>query len=135
VVPARHCYHKSLTPLMEEVREQMSSGPVYISFDIDALDPSFAPGTGVCNWHCTYSMQGLCNGMVSVRLSIRLSNLPTTAACGRFAAVGLVGRRYQLIAAQPAWGRSMACSSKCRLCHIYRLCRKLNTDLLFCSVL
>jgi len=32
---------------MEEVREQMSSGPVYISFDIDALDPSFAPGTGV----------------------------------------------------------------------------------------
>ena len=45
-MPARHCYHKSLTPLMEEVREQMGSGPVYISFDIDALDPSFAPGTG-----------------------------------------------------------------------------------------
>jgi len=47
VVPARHCYHKSLTPLMEEVREQLSTGPVYISFDIDALDPSFAPGTGL----------------------------------------------------------------------------------------
>jgi len=31
---------------MEEIREQMGSGPVYISFDIDALDPSFAPGTG-----------------------------------------------------------------------------------------
>jgi len=31
---------------MEEVREQMGSGPVYITFDIDALDPSFAPGTG-----------------------------------------------------------------------------------------
>ena len=46
MVPARHCYHKSLTPLMEEVREQMGSGPVYITFDIDALDPSFAPGTG-----------------------------------------------------------------------------------------
>ena len=45
-MPARHCYHKSLMPLMEEVREQMGSGPVYISFDIDALDPSFAPGTG-----------------------------------------------------------------------------------------
>jgi len=48
-VPARECYHKSLTPLMEEVREQMGSGPVYISFDIDALDPSFAPGTGAYN--------------------------------------------------------------------------------------
>jgi len=46
VVPARHCYHKSLIPLMEEVRKQMGEGPVYISFDIDALDPSFAPGTG-----------------------------------------------------------------------------------------
>ena len=24
----------------------MGDGPVYLSFDIDALDPSFAPGTG-----------------------------------------------------------------------------------------
>ena len=31
---------------MEEVRQMMGSGPVYISFDIDSLDPSFAPGTG-----------------------------------------------------------------------------------------
>jgi agmatinase len=46
LVPARHCWHKSLEPLMEEVRQQMGDGPVYISFDIDALDPSFAPGTG-----------------------------------------------------------------------------------------
>lgn len=31
---------------MEEVREMMGNHPVYISFDIDGLDPSFAPGTG-----------------------------------------------------------------------------------------
>ncbi len=31
---------------MEEVNSQMGQGPVYISFDIDALDPAFAPGTG-----------------------------------------------------------------------------------------
>ena len=24
----------------------MGNGPVYISFDIDGLDPAFAPGTG-----------------------------------------------------------------------------------------
>ena len=30
---------------MEEVREQVAGGPVYLSFDIDGLDPSFAPGT------------------------------------------------------------------------------------------
>ncbi len=47
VVQAEHCWHKSLTPLMEEVREQLGDeGPVYISFDIDGLDPAYAPGTG-----------------------------------------------------------------------------------------
>ena len=46
VVSAEDCWHKSLEPLMSEVREQMGDGPVYITFDIDALDPSIAPGTG-----------------------------------------------------------------------------------------
>jgi guanidinobutyrase len=46
VVQAEECWHRSLTPLMEEVREQMGEGPVYLSFDIDGLDPAFAPGTG-----------------------------------------------------------------------------------------
>jgi guanidinobutyrase len=47
VVQAENCWHKSLTPLMEEVREQLGDeGPVYISFDIDGLDPAYAPGTG-----------------------------------------------------------------------------------------
>ena len=31
---------------MSEIREQVGDGPVYLSFDIDGLDPSFAPGTG-----------------------------------------------------------------------------------------
>lgn len=46
VVDAYQCWHKSLTPLMEEVRQQMGDGPVYLSFDIDSLDPGFCPGTG-----------------------------------------------------------------------------------------
>jgi guanidinobutyrase len=46
VVQAEECWHKSLTPLMAEVRQQLGDGPVYISFDIDGLDPAFAPGTG-----------------------------------------------------------------------------------------
>jgi guanidinobutyrase len=33
-------------PLMAEVRQQMGAGPVYLSFDIDSLDPIWAPGTG-----------------------------------------------------------------------------------------
>lgn len=46
VVPAEECWHKSLVPLMEEVREKISGGPVYLSFDIDGIDPAYAPGTG-----------------------------------------------------------------------------------------
>lgn len=46
VVQIEECWHKSLVPLMEEVRAKVAGGPVYVSFDIDGLDPSFAPGTG-----------------------------------------------------------------------------------------
>lgn len=46
VVQAEECWYKSLTPLMEEVREKVAGGPVYLSMDIDGLDPAFAPGTG-----------------------------------------------------------------------------------------
>jgi guanidinobutyrase len=46
VVPAEECWHRSLTPLMEEVREDLGGGPVYLSFDIDGIDPAFAGGTG-----------------------------------------------------------------------------------------
>ena len=46
VVQAEECWHRSLTPLMAEVRAQIGDGPVYLSYDIDSLDPAFAPGTG-----------------------------------------------------------------------------------------
>ncbi len=32
--------------VMSEARAILGDGPVYVSFDIDALDPAFAPGTG-----------------------------------------------------------------------------------------
>jgi guanidinobutyrase len=46
VVQAEDCWYKSMAPLMEEVREQVGDGPVYLSFDIDGLDPAYAAGTG-----------------------------------------------------------------------------------------
>ncbi|KAK7877974.1 hypothetical protein WMY93_031376 [Mugilogobius chulae] len=68
VVEAQHCWYKSLAPLMAEVRTQMGSGPVYLSFDIDALDPGFAPGTGTPEIAGLTPIQGLeiirgCRGM------------------------------------------------------------------------
>lgn len=47
VVQAEECWYRSLAPLMAEVREQIGADtPLYLSFDIDGLDPSVAPGTG-----------------------------------------------------------------------------------------
>lgn len=46
VVQAEECWYRSLAPLMEQVRETIGDAPVYLSFDIDSLDPAFAPGTG-----------------------------------------------------------------------------------------
>ena len=42
----------TLTPARygERVRSRIGDGPVYMSFDIDVLDPAFAPGTGTRRW-------------------------------------------------------------------------------------
>lgn len=47
IVPAHEVWYRSLAPLMAEVRERIGpQQPVYISFDIDGIDPAFAGGTG-----------------------------------------------------------------------------------------
>ena len=46
VMTAEECWHRSLEPLMAEFRDVVGEHPLYLSFDIDALDPGFAPGTG-----------------------------------------------------------------------------------------
>lgn len=59
VVTAEQCWHRSLAPLMAEVRAQMGEAPVYLSFDIDGIDPAFAPGTGTPEVGGLSSMQAL----------------------------------------------------------------------------
>jgi guanidinobutyrase len=47
VVPAHEVWYRSLAPLMHQVRERIGADqPVYITFDIDGVDPAFAGGTG-----------------------------------------------------------------------------------------
>jgi guanidinobutyrase len=47
IVPAHEVWYRSLAPLMAQVRERIGPAhPVYISFDIDGIDPAFAGGTG-----------------------------------------------------------------------------------------
>ncbi|MEO6273263.1 MAG: agmatinase [Rhodoferax sp.] len=46
LVQAEQCWYRSLAPLMTEVRAQIGDTPVYLTFDIDGIDPAWAPGTG-----------------------------------------------------------------------------------------
>ncbi len=59
VVQAEECWHRSLVTLMTEVRKQLGPGPVYLSFDIDGLDPAFAPGTGTPEIGGLTTIQGM----------------------------------------------------------------------------
>lgn len=43
---APNLWHQSLAPLAAEIRDRIGDQPVYITYDIDSLDPAYAPGTG-----------------------------------------------------------------------------------------
>ncbi|MFY2824910.1 agmatinase [Ruegeria sp. MALMAid1280] len=44
--PAWELWQQNLTEIGSQIRKTVGDHPVYISYDIDSLDPSFAPGTG-----------------------------------------------------------------------------------------
>ena len=59
VIQAEECWFRSLAPLMREVSARLRDRPVYLSFDIDGLDPAFAPGTGTPEIGGLTVMQGM----------------------------------------------------------------------------
>lgn len=83
LVQAEQCWHTSLAPLMAEVRQQMGDGPVYLSFDIDSLDPIWAPGTGTPEVGGLTSIQALeivrgCRGLNLIGADLVEVSPPTT---------------------------------------------------------
>ncbi len=53
-----------------EVRRVVGDGPIYVSFDIDSIDPAFAPGTGTpeVGGLTTIEAQGLIRGLRGLNL-------------------------------------------------------------------
>jgi len=59
VIQAEELWHKSASPLMQDVKDRLGKHPTYLSFDIDALDPAYAPGTGTPEFGGLTTMQAL----------------------------------------------------------------------------
>ncbi len=50
VIDAREVHEKGAAAAVARAKEIVSDRPTYVTFDIDALDPAFAPGTGTPVW-------------------------------------------------------------------------------------
>lgn len=59
VIQAEELWYKSCAPLMDRIREQIGDRPVYLTYDIDSLDPACAPGTGTVEAGGLMTQQGL----------------------------------------------------------------------------
>jgi agmatinase len=49
-IDARTVHEKGTAYVVKKVKEIVGAAPTYVTFDIDALDPAFAPGTGTPVW-------------------------------------------------------------------------------------
>lgn len=61
---------RGIRPVVEEIREAVGDRPTYITFDVDGLDPAFAPGTGtpVCGGLTTREALALLRGLAGIDL-------------------------------------------------------------------
>ncbi len=49
-IGARTCHENGAAWVAQQIKDRVGDHPTYVSFDIDALDPAFAPGTGTPVW-------------------------------------------------------------------------------------
>lgn len=57
VIDAREVHEKGCAAAVAKAKDIVGDQPCYLTFDIDALDPSAAPGTGTPVWGGLHSWQ------------------------------------------------------------------------------
>lgn len=70
VLDAPWVHEHGIDAVIEETRKYLGDRPVYVSFDIDCLDPSFAPGTGtpVCGGLTTHQAMSILRGLKGINI-------------------------------------------------------------------
>jgi agmatinase len=89
ILTAPWVHRNGIAAAVEAVRARAGDAPVYLSFDIDALDPAFAPGTGtpvpggLASWQALELVRGLAGlrlvGMDVVEVSPPFDHAEITA--------------------------------------------------------
>ena len=70
VLDAPWVHEQGIDKTIARIREIVASNPVYLTFDIDCLDPSFAPGTGtpVCGGLSTHQAMSILRGLAGINI-------------------------------------------------------------------
>lgn len=70
ILDAEWVHEHGVAAVVQQIKEVVGDAPSYLTFDIDALDPAFAPGTGtpVCGGLATWQGQGIIRKLGGVNL-------------------------------------------------------------------
>lgn len=70
ILDARWVHEKGPAAVAAEIRRIVGTNPAYLTFDIDCLDPCFAPGTGtpVCGGLSTHQALEIIRGIAGINL-------------------------------------------------------------------
>ncbi len=68
IMDANFVHRNGVDAVIEETLNIVGSNPAYLTFDIDCLDPAFAPGTGtpVCGGLFTWQAQSIIRGLLGI---------------------------------------------------------------------
>ncbi|MEO1639387.1 MAG: agmatinase [Pseudomonadota bacterium] len=69
-IDARACHEKGSAWVTEQIKARVGDHPTYLTFDIDALDPAFAPGTGTPVWGglATWQAAGILRDLAGINM-------------------------------------------------------------------
>ena len=70
VLDAPWVHENGIAAVIEKIKSVVGDRPAYLTFDIDCLDPSYAPGTGtpVCGGLSSYQALEILRGLAGINL-------------------------------------------------------------------
>jgi agmatinase len=70
IIDAPRVHQIGVEAVVAEARRHLGDKPVYVTFDIDCLDPSCAPGTGtpVCGGLTTHQAMSILRGLAGINV-------------------------------------------------------------------